>query len=615
LDSKIIIVIVAIMVIAAGAAVVLLLSQDSKSYPIEYDLDGGEFCTDYPQEYTSGKSIDLQYPIKDGRSFGGWYIDEGRTVHFNGDTKGQDGTLKLYARWTDSLIDKVIFFDVTGECERSLSSYKLTGYMTVYFEIQSKTSGLIHTITFDAQKYDYYDIGREYSTNVTLHEEWSTGLGDWGYGGRETISTVDGSVECDLYLHVCDDGAVEKRWIGDGGIIYKEYYEYFGDSGSDVQSMWITRTLTEYYDNPVIPDFKPQIYEGRGITVTGMKDSYQPGETATLTAKTDSGTKFGGWYGRNMELLSKDSTYSFEVGGEQVFYALDESDTILRYSKGDPINLSEVLKTEKGTWYRAHLNGTMEGASWNTETYSDLKTGTYLVTAKTPGGDLKAIMLQVGGIEQRTFDWKWNGKSYSVDLAIDFDDYVYAKNLYDLNDRKQDKPTHERDRTYVTYSCSDGRMSKYFDTLSETLIAAYKEKNTAIGTEDYLNYLLAFTQYIQYQSDEEFIGYAEYWKFPLETLYDQGGDCEDTSILFATLALVSKDKLDLDYKVGLQIMPGHACAAIRTSSVSGETNPYGYVYGETTSTNYALGAIPSKVKDKFLDPDFYPERSFTVEID
>ncbi len=133
------------------------------------------------------------------------------------------------------------------------------------------------------------------------------------------------------------------------------------------------------------PDFKPQIYKGRGITVTGMKDSYQPGETATLTAKTDSGTKFSGWYGRNMQLLSKDSTYPFEVGGEQVLYAMDEPDTILRYSKGDTINLSEVLKTEKGTWYTAHLNGTMDGASWNTETYSDLKTGTYLVTAKTPG--------------------------------------------------------------------------------------------------------------------------------------------------------------------------------------------------------------------------------------
>ena len=74
------------------------------------------------------------------------------------------------------------------------------------------------------------------------------------------------------------------------------------------------------------------------------------------------------------------------------------------------------------------------------------------------------------------------------------------------------------------------------------------------------------------------------------------------------------EKLDLQYDVALQILPGHMCAAVKAQTIPGSANPSGYVYVGTTAKNYRIGDIPSKMKDYFLDPSFYPKKSFTVEI-
>lgn len=160
----------------------------------------------------------------------------------------------------------------------------------------------------------------------------------------------------------------------------------------------------------------------------------------------------------------------------------------------------------------------------------------------------------------------------------------------------------------------EGTLALYTEKVVKLLIDEYNAKNAVFDGEDYLNYLLAFTQYIPYQTDEEYLGYLEYWKFPLETLFDNGGDCEDTSILFVAIAHESIKKLGLDCEVALQVLPRHVSVAVKTESISGETNPYGYLYGETTAKNYKIGNIPDIMKDCFLKEDYYTLRSYTVEI-
>ena len=58
--------------------------------------------------------------------------------------------------------------------------------------------------------------------------------------------------------------------------------------------------------------------------------------------------------------------------------------------------------------------------------------------------------------------------------------------------------------------------------------------------------------------------------------------------------------------MGLQILPGHMSVAVKTRAISGTTNPYGYLYGETTAMNYKIGNIPEKMKSAFIDDSYYP---------
>ncbi len=77
-----------------------------------------------------------------------------------------------------------------------------------------------------------------------------------------------------------------------------------------------------------------------------------------------------------------------------------------------------------------------------------------------------------------------------------------------------------------------------------------------LSKADAVNVLLRFTQTIPYVTDTETNGQDEYWKFPLETLYDNGGDCEDTSILFCAVGKA------MGYDTALMIFNGHATGAV-----------------------------------------------------
>ena len=62
---------------------------------------------------------------------------------------------------------------------------------------------------------------------------------------------------------------------------------------------------------------------------------------------------------------------------------------------------------------------------------------------------------------------------------------------------------------------------------------------------------MAFVQSLPYVSDSVSSGYDEYPRFPFETLYHGGGDCEDSSILLASILY------DMGYGVALIELPGH----------------------------------------------------------
>ena len=50
-----------------------------------------------------------------------------------------------------------------------------------------------------------------------------------------------------------------------------------------------------------------------------------------------------------------------------------------------------------------------------------------------------------------------------------------------------------------------------------------------------MNFVISFTQSLKYSEDNITAGVGEYPRYPIETLVDQTGDCEDTSALLISL--------------------------------------------------------------------------------
>lgn len=111
------------------------------------------------------------------------------------------------------------------------------------------------------------------------------------------------------------------------------------------------------------------------------------------------------------------------------------------------------------------------------------------------------------------------------------------------------------------------------------------------------DYVLAFVDYAaDYQTDEEQFEEAEYWLYPIETLYFGKGDCEDTSILACSLysALSGIDGAkDMVSGACVYLLPGHAMVGIdvvggippSASTFSTDVGGKEYYFGETTIDN------------------------------
>ena len=100
--------------------------------------------------------------------------------------------------------------------------------------------------------------------------------------------------------------------------------------------------------------------------------------------------------------------------------------------------------------------------------------------------------------------------------------------------------------------------------------------------------VVCFTRSIPYATDEETHGVPEYANYPVETLYDKAGDCEDHAILSACLLFY------LGHDVGLFFLKfadtAHAAMGYNTKEGSGPfsvraNNGNEYYYVETVPTD------------------------------
>lgn len=187
--------------------------------------------------------------------------------------------------------------------------------------------------------------------------------------------------------------------------------------------------------------------------------------------------------------------------------------------------------------------------------------------------DITRVVMPQG----RTYSWNYGGSSFSLSSTITAQDYAE----YKANDATRRGISNLAQ--FVTKD--DPAVIEIASKLSSMAQSrAFSDLETA-------NFVLRFVQSMKYANDNETAGMDDYFRFPVETLYDEVGDCEDTSILYASLMEA------MGYDAVLLTYPTHAAVGVAVSGASGthfNHDGINYYYAETTSDTRLIGDMPSK---------------------
>ncbi len=183
----------------------------------------------------------------------------------------------------------------------------------------------------------------------------------------------------------------------------------------------------------------------------------------------------------------------------------------------------------------------------------------------------------------KSFAWDYDGQHWTWNLSI-------PTALYDAYKAVPDsRRTHDGPAGY-------GFLTTTEDYYLRILAQKLNETTTELdyGSYDKVSFVLAFVQSLPYTSDSVTTGHDEYPRFPIETLVDDGGDCEDTSILFASLTLI------MGYGTVYINPPDHYAVGVLGNDLRGTYWTYPkdsnrtYYYCETTGNNFKIGQLPEE---------------------
>jgi len=204
-----------------------------------------------------------------------------------------------------------------------------------------------------------------------------------------------------------------------------------------------------------------------------------------------------------------------------------------------------------------------------------------ILSVSTPILTIQPAQAQNTTYLDKSFSWDYDGKHWNWNLSIPAALYDAYKSV-PVSTRTHDGP--------AGYGYLTTTQDSYVRMLAEKL----NQTTTELGYNSYdqASFVLAFVQSLPYTSDNVTQGYNEYPRFPIETLVDGGGDCEDTSILFATITLI------MGYGTVYINPTNHYAVGILGDNLKGtyweypEASGQKYYYCETTGDGFKIGQIP-----------------------
>jgi hypothetical protein len=185
-----------------------------------------------------------------------------------------------------------------------------------------------------------------------------------------------------------------------------------------------------------------------------------------------------------------------------------------------------------------------------------------------------------------SYSWYYGGQTWTLEKAINGGDYYKY---------------HEQTRNYnfASYVTDEDPWVK---AIAYELHQAAKSKGYSSIQE--AEFILKFVQNIPYALDEDTTGQMEYPRYSVETLVDRCGDCEDLSVLYASI--MQADPINIDtvllefHKSG---SPGHMATGLWGSGLTGKYYSYNgrdFYYCETTNASYNIGVFPTTFLNGYI---------------
>lgn len=187
---------------------------------------------------------------------------------------------------------------------------------------------------------------------------------------------------------------------------------------------------------------------------------------------------------------------------------------------------------------------------------------------------------QVSGTTlEREYEWYFSGKKYELSLSIPETQYEYYKGLERISDSDYS--------VYVTHPYDD----EFINTVVRKFNFIALAEN--LTEEEKINLVISYVQSLPYTVDSVTTAFDEYPRYPLETLIDNGGDCEDTSILAASLLK------SMNYDIILIAPPEHMAVGVNIDAYGDYWIYEGekYFYLETTGEGWEIGEYPDDFED------------------
>ncbi|MBP5203138.1 MAG: hypothetical protein J6Z16_00615 [Candidatus Methanomethylophilaceae archaeon] len=332
------------------------------------------------------------------------------------------------------------------------------------------------------------------------------------------------------------------------------------------------------------------LYKTAGIAEVYGGGSYQSDADGTASASVLPGCRFTGWYDLEGNLVSSQQTMALTSHEDVVLFARTDSENGFAGENKVEFESREDFPG-KDSFMVVRDDRTDEVAAWSVGSQgweAGLAPGQYYLTTRGTGADgmyrLEMKTFIVDGTSSNVYRWSFKGTQYTLTWDLDMD--VYEK--YIARDAGR-WPISARYTSFVDYG------SENVKAVAEKLASL----SVSMSETDRADFVLKFVQLCtEYERDfryEHTTG-VEHWKYPVETLFEGRGDCEDTSILYCALMKAMGYDVALLIYSGAQYKDnGHAAASVALDYVKDgtyyEKDGLRFYYCETTSDKMVVGEI------------------------